>query len=75
MVLDVIVHKFVVSDIKGRGGKYGKVSTIGVLENNTGPTTDMEGMDTLSMAVSMVGMTCSDVVAPTDRSKSTGRQS
>ena len=64
MVLDVIVHKFVVSVRKGRGGKYGKVSPIGVLENSPRPTIDMEGMDTLSMVVSMVGMTCSDEAGP-----------
>ena len=62
MVLDVVVHKFVMSIGIGRGGKYGKVSTIGVLQNNTGTKIDMEGMDTLSMEVSMVGMTCFDVV-------------
>ena len=64
MVLYVIVHKSVVSVDVGRGGKYGKVSPIRVLENNPRPTTDMEGMDTLSMEVSMVGMMCSDVASP-----------
>ena len=64
MVLDVIVHKFVVSMGKGRGGKYGNVSPIGVLENSFRPTIDMEGMDILSMVVSMVGMMCYDVAIP-----------
>ena len=64
MLLDVIVHKSIVSFGEGRGGKDGKVSPIGILENNIGPTTYMEVMDTLSMAVSMVGTTCSDVANP-----------
>ena len=64
MVLDVIVHKFVVSVGKGRGVKYGKVSYIGVLENSSRPTIDMEGMDMLSMVVLMAGMTCYNVVGP-----------
>ena len=54
MVLDVIVHKSVVLLSVGGGGKDGKVSTMGVLRNNTEPTTDKEGIDTLSMVVSMV---------------------
>ena len=64
MVLDVIVHKFIVSVGKGRGGKYGKVSPLGVLENSPRRTTNMEGMEMLSMVVSMVGMTCCDVAGP-----------
>ena len=64
MVLDEIVHKSVVSFSMGGGGKYGKVYVIGTLKKNLGPNTDMEGMDTLSMEVSMVGMTCSGVACP-----------
>ena len=64
MVLDVIVHKSSMS--VGIGGCYmdEKVSAIGVLENNPEPMVEKEGMDTLSMAVSMVGMTCFGVVGP-----------
>ena len=64
MVLDVIVHKSTISFAVGRGGKDEKVFVIGVLENKPEPTTYKEGIDTLSMAVSMVGMMCSRVVGP-----------
>ena len=64
MVLDVIVHKYAMSVGVGEGGKDEKVFVIGVLENKLRPTTDKEGIDMVSMAVSMVGMTCSDVADP-----------
>ena len=54
MVLYVIVHKFVMSIDIGGGGKDGKVHVTGVLENKLGPTAHKEGIDMLSMAVSMV---------------------
>ena len=62
MLQDVIVHKYDISVNEGGGGKDKKVSIIGELENNIGPRTDMEGMDTLSMVVSIVGSTCFGVV-------------
>ena len=64
MVLDVIVHKYDTSIGVGGGGKEKKVSFIGVLENKTEPTIDKDGMDMLSMVVSIVGMICSNVVGP-----------
>ena len=64
MVVDEIVHNSVVLVGVGGGGIYGKVFAIGASANNLGPTTDKEGMETLSMVVSMVGMTCSSVVSP-----------
>ena len=64
MVLDERVHKYVVSVGVDEGGKDGKVVIIGVSTNNPGPTTDKEGMDTMSMVISMVRMTCLGVVDP-----------
>ena len=64
MVPDVIVHKSNMSVDIGGGGKDKKVSVIGVLENKPEPTIDKEGMDVMSMEVSMVGRTCSSVFGP-----------
>ena len=64
MVLDVIVHKSSISVRVDGGGKVRNVSIIGMLENNPEPTTDKEGMETLLMAVSMVGMTWSSKGSP-----------
>ena len=62
MVLDEIVHNSVVSVGTVGGGRDGKVSAIGASANNLGLTVDKDGMDMLSMVVSMVGMTCLGVV-------------
>ena len=64
MVLDEIVHKYVVSFDVGGGSEDGKVSVIGTLTNNPRPTVDKKGMETLSMEVSMVGMMCIIVAGP-----------
>ena len=64
MVLDESVQKSTVSIGAGGGGKDGKVSVRGVLANNPGPKEDKEGMEMLSMVVSVVGMTCSGVDDP-----------
>ena len=64
MVSDVIVHKYDTSFGEGGGGKVKKVSSIRVFAKNLGPTIDKDGMDTLSMVLSIVGRTCSDVVGP-----------
>ena len=64
MVLDEIVHNLAVSVSTVGGGRDGKVSSMGALENNPSPTVDKERMETLSMVVSMVGMTCFSVVGP-----------
>ena len=64
MVPDVMVHKSDISVGEGGGGKDKKVSIKRALENNSGPMTDMDGMDTLSMVVSIVGRTCSSVSSP-----------
>ena len=63
MVLDEIKHKLVVSVGTVGGGRDGKVSAISTSTNNPSPTTDKDGIDTLSMVVSMVGMTCSGVAS------------
>ena len=57
MVLEERTHKFIVSVGSGGGGIDRKVAIIGVSANNPRPTADKEGMATLSMEVSMVGMT------------------
>ena len=62
--MDVILHKSTMTVGVGGGGKDGKVSIIGVLENKLGITLDKEGMEMLSMVVSMVGMMCLDVASP-----------
>ena len=59
-----MVHKYNASVIVGGGDKDKKVSVIGVLENNPGPTVDKEGMDTLSVVELIVGRTCSVVASP-----------
>ena len=64
MALDKRTHKSVVSVGSGGGGKDGKVVVIGVLENNPRPTADKEGMATLSMKVSTIGMTWFSVAGP-----------
>ena len=56
------MHKFDMSVGEGGGGKDKKVSVNRVLENKPGTTTYREGMETLSMVVSIVGRTCSSVV-------------
>ena len=64
MVLDERVQKYIVSFSVDGGGKDMKVVVIGISANNTGPTEDKEGMNMLSMVISMVGMTCSSVASP-----------
>ena len=64
MVLDERTQKSIVSFSSGGGGKNEKVTVIGVLENNPGPTAYKEGMAMLSMVVSMVGMTWLGVALP-----------
>ena len=64
MVLYEIVHNLTASVSMVRGGRDGKVFTIGTLTNNPSPTTDKDGMDMLSMVLSMVEMTCSGVAGP-----------
>ena len=63
MLPDVIMHKYNILVGEGGGGKDKKVSIIRVLGNNPRPTVDKDGMDTLSMVVSIVGRTCSDVAS------------
>ena len=64
MLLDEIVHNSTMSVSMGGGNRDGKVSAIGTSTKNTSPIVDNDGMDTLSMVVSMVGMTCFDVANP-----------
>ena len=64
MVPDMMVHKSDTSVDKGGGGEEKKVSVTGMLANKPEPTIDKDGMDTLSMVVSIVRRTCSDVVSP-----------
>ena len=64
MVLDERTHKFVVSVGSGGGGRDGKEAVIDVSINNTGCMTRKEGMATMSMEVSMVGMTWFGVAGP-----------
>ena len=64
MVLDEIINKSTMSVGTVGGGRDRKVSTIGDSKNNIGPTTDKDGMDTLSMVVSMVKMTSFGVASP-----------
>ena len=56
-----VVHKYDISFGEGGGCKDKRVSVIGALENKPEPMTDKDGMDTLSMVVSIVGRTCSVV--------------
>ena len=58
MLPDVIVHKYNILVGEGGGGMEKNVSFIGALENNPRLATDMEGMDTSSMVVSIVGRMC-----------------
>ena len=60
----MIVHKFNISVDEGGGGKYKNVSVIRVMENKPKPTTNNDGMDALSMAISIVGRTCFGVASP-----------
>ena len=64
MVLDEIVKNYAMSVDVGGVGRDGKVFTIGTSTNNPRPTKDKEGMATLLMVISMVGMTCFGVVSP-----------
>ena len=64
MLPDVRVHKSDISDNEGGGGKDKKVFIIGALENKPEPMTYMDGIDTISMVVSIVGRTCFDVAGP-----------
>ena len=64
MLPDVIVHKSDMSVVKGIVGRGKMVSVKGELVNRFGPTGDREGMDTLSMAVSIVGRRCFGVPSP-----------
>ena len=64
MFLDVRVHKYETLVNVGGGGKDKKVSIMGVLEKITRPTTDRDGMDTLSMVELIVGRMCSGVASP-----------
>ena len=64
MLLNVIVHKSNTSIGGGGGGKYRRVSVIGVLEKNIGSIVDKDGMVALSMEILIVGKTCSIVVGP-----------
>ena len=59
-----MVQKYDISDIEGGGGRYRKVSIKGESVKCLGPTTDREGMDTLSMVVLMVHKTCLGVSSP-----------
>ena len=54
MVLDVIVHKYDTLVNEGGGGKDKKVFVIGVLVNRPRTTTYKDGMEMLSMVVSVV---------------------
>ena len=64
MVLDERTHKSAVSVGSGGGGKDGKEVVKDVSANNHKPMADKEGMTTLSMEVSTVGMIWSGVVYP-----------
>ena len=64
MVSDVIVHKSDTSVGVCGGGKEKKVSVIGIMENNSRPTSDKEGREALSIEVSMVEGTCFGVASP-----------
>ena len=64
ILLNVIVHKSDISIDEGGDGKDKKVSFIGVLANKPRPTVDRDGMDMLSMVVSIVGRTCFGVLDP-----------
>ena len=64
MVLDLIVHKSKTPFSVGRGGKAIKVSVIGLLEKKHRTTIDNNGIDAFSMAILIVGRTCSSVAGP-----------
>ena len=64
MVPNVIVHKSDTSVGEGGGGKDKKVPIIGVLTKNTGPTTNNDEIDALSMAVSTLRRACYYVSVP-----------
>ena len=58
------MHKSIVSLDIGGGGKDRKEAVIDVSTNNPGPMADKEGMVTLSMEVSTIGMTWYGVADP-----------
>ena len=60
----VMVQKYDTSVSKGGGGKDQKGSIIRVLEKNVEPTVDKDGMDMLSMVVSIVERMYSGVFEP-----------
>ena len=64
MLPNVILHKYDISFREGGHDKDKKVSIIGALVNNLGPMEDKDGMDMMSMVVSIVGRMCSGVVGP-----------
>ena len=64
MVLDESMHKSVVLIGVSGGGTKGKEAIIEVLVNNLGLTANNEGVDSLSMAVSIVGITLAHLVGP-----------
>ena len=64
MLLDVMVHKSDMSVIEMGGGRDKNVSLKWALVKRPGPMTDIEGMDMLSMVVSIVGRTCFRLVNP-----------
>ena len=61
---DMILQKFDISVNEGGGCKDNKVFVNGALPNKPKPTTNKEGMETLSMVVLAIGRTCSGVVGP-----------
>ena len=63
-VLDERMQKYVVSFDSCGGGNEGKEVVIDVLVNNLEAMDDKDGMAMLSMEVSTVGITWSDVVGP-----------
>ena len=64
MVPDMMVHKYETLVDEGGGGKDKKVFIIGLLANKTKTTTNKDGMETLSMVVSIVRRMCADVADP-----------
>ena len=63
-MLDESTHKYAVSFESCGGGNEGKEAIIDVSVNNPGATTDKDGMASLSMEVSMIGMTWFGVADP-----------
>ena len=60
----MIVHKSDISVGEGGVGKEKKVFVIGELEKNSEKTTYRDGMDTMSMVVSIVGRMYPGVADP-----------